>query len=113
MDFVTPSALAEAVTNPAVRVDGDSDANQTRLSETLNVSINPGEVVLLRWVDNDEQGDDQALAIDDLVVTASVEEQGVESLPHSVVSNQKMLRNGQLIILHNGKEYTVMGQLIK
>lgn len=113
LDFVTPSALAETVTNPAVRVDGDSDANQTRLSATLNVSINPGEVVLLRWVDNDEQGDDQALAIDDLVVTASVEEQGVESLPHSVVSNQKMLRNGQLIILHNGREYTVMGQLIK
>lgn len=110
LDFVTPSAMAATVTDPAVKVDGDDDANQTRMSATLNVTVNPGEVVLLRWIDNDEQGDDQALAIDDLVVTATVEAQGVETITgHQSPTTNKYLRNGQVIIRRNNIEYTIFG----
>ena len=110
LDFVTPSAMEATVTDPAVKVDGDDDANQTRMSATLNVTVNPGEVVLLRWIDNDEQGDDQALAIDDLVVTATVEAQGVETITgHQSPTTNKYLRNGQVIIRRNNIEYTIFG----
>ena len=70
-------------------------------------------MVLLRWIDNDEQGDDQALAIDDLVVTATIDGQGIESIRPSAVGSQKVLDNGQVIIIRNGKKYNAMGQLIQ
>ena len=38
---------------------------------------------------------------------------GVESVQPSVISSQKILRNGQLFILRNGVEYNVNGQLAK
>jgi hypothetical protein len=82
LNFTTPSAFT-AKTNGTVAagVDGENDANQSRLSASITLSVKPGEVVLLRWTDNDEQGADQALAIDDLVVKATVsaeEESGGE-----------------------------------
>ena len=38
---------------------------------------------------------------------------GMESIQPSVVSSQKVLRDGQLIIIRNGVEYNANGQLIK
>ena len=38
---------------------------------------------------------------------------GVESIQHSEVSVQKVIRDGQLIIIRNGVEYSADGQLIK
>lgn len=38
---------------------------------------------------------------------------GVESILPSEVSNQKVLRNGQLFILRNGVEYNANGQMTK
>ena len=35
---------------------------------------------------------------------------GIESIPSSVVSNQKIIREGRLLILRDGKTYTVWGQ---
>lgn len=37
----------------------------------------------------------------------------VESIQPSAISNQKIIRDGQLIILRNGKQYTLQGQLIR
>lgn len=111
LDFVTPSALLANVTTPGVKVDGDDDASQTSLSGTLSVTVNPGEVVLLRWIDNDEQGDDQALAIDDLVVTATLgEEQAVPTIDQ-LERNQtfKGIINGQVVIIRNGVRYDMLG----
>jgi hypothetical protein len=38
---------------------------------------------------------------------------GVESVQQSAISNQKIIRNGQLFILRNGVEYNVNGQMTK
>lgn len=38
---------------------------------------------------------------------------GIESIQQSAVSSQKVLRNGQLFILRDGKTYTVTGQEVK
>lgn len=113
LDFVTPSALTEMNYTPGLNTDGDDATNQTRLSATLDLTLNPGEVILLRWIDNDEQGDDQALAIDDLVVTATVEGQGIETIRPSAAGSQKVLENGQVIIIRNGKKYNAMGQTVQ
>lgn len=116
LNFVTPAtmtAIGEGST--AVEIDGDNEANQTRLTATLPISLNPGEVVMLRWTDNDEAGEDQALAIDDLVVKATVEE--TQALPtiNTLQRNQtiKGLINGQVVIFRNGIRYDVMGNIIK
>ena len=38
---------------------------------------------------------------------------GVESIQNSAISSQKVLRDGQLIIIRNGVEYNAAGQMIK
>ena len=38
---------------------------------------------------------------------------GVESIQPSVVSSQKVLRDGQLVIIRNGVEYNAAGQIVK
>jgi hypothetical protein len=67
-------------------------------------------VVLLRWTDLDEGGADQALAIDDVVVTATLEGEGMENVRTTEISSQKQLRNGQLIIIRNGVSYDATGR---
>lgn len=38
---------------------------------------------------------------------------GIESVEHSAIGSQKILRNGQIFILRNGVEYNVNGQMTK
>ena len=111
LDFVTPTSMSAKIDGTvAAKIDGDNEANQTRLSATLSVTIQPGEVVLLRWTDLDEGGADQALAIDDVVVTATLEGEGIENVRTTEISSQKQLRNGQLIIIRNGVTYDATGR---
>ena len=35
--------------------------------------------------------------------------QGIESIQHSAADTQKILRDGQVIILRGGREYTILG----
>ena len=37
----------------------------------------------------------------------------VESIQPSAVSSQKVLRDGQLVIIRNGVEYNAAGQMVK
>ena len=115
LNFVTPSTMTAAASSTvASKIDGDNDANQTRLSANIPVTINPGEVVMLRWTDNLEatSGSDQALAIDDLNVKATVEEGSalpdIKSMDGSYVN--KVLHNGQIIIIRNNKKYDILGK---
>lgn len=109
--FTTPSMMSAAEGSISTKVDGDDAANQTRLTATLPISLKPGEVVMLRWADNDEAGEDQALAIDDLVVKATVEE--TQSVPAVSCGNgcvvRKVLRDGQLYIIRDGVRYDMLG----
>lgn len=112
LDFLTPSTLtAIAKDTTMAELDGENPDNQTRLSATLPVSIKPGEVVLLRWNDIDEQNYDQALAIDDLVVTATIDQEQAIPSVRDLNPDQtfKGLINGQIIIIRNGARYDVLG----
>ena len=113
LDFVTPSTMT-TVSADVVKVDGDNKLNQSSLSATIKIDILPGEVVLLKWSDLDEDKDDQALAIDDLVVTAELESTGVSGVTSDKgVYTRKVLQNGHILIIRNGIHYDMMGNLIQ
>ena len=115
LDFTTPSALTSS-TNATVssKTDGDDDANQQHLSATITATVNPGEVFMLRWTDLDEAGADQALAIDDLVIKATVEgEEGIGQTASGMLKVEKVILDGQLYILYKGRMYNVQGQIVR
>lgn len=52
--------------------DGNAGANRTIFAQTLTgLSIAPGEEFWIRWVDEDDSGSDDGLAVDDLVIIAN------------------------------------------
>ena len=66
LNFVAP----EVATLNAL--DGNLPANQVAVSGTLTgFSWAPGSTIFLRWTDTDTTGNDDGLAIDDLVITAT------------------------------------------
>ena len=109
LDFTTPATVTG---NAGEAVDGENANNQAKLSASLPVTINPGEVILLRWTDLDEAGNDQAMAIDDLSVRAHLDIE--EAIPSIKTLNRdqtvKGIINGQLVIIRNGVRYDVMGR---
>lgn len=67
LDFVGNAMFA-----PDQPLDGNDAANRTQLSHTLeNVTLQAGEYLILRWLDNDASGEDLGLAIDDVSFTAN------------------------------------------
>ena len=62
---------------------------------------NGNEGVVTYYIDNVSWGKEDPVA------------EGIESVQSSAVSSQKILRNGQLLILRDGKTYNVLGTLIK
>ena len=49
-------------------LDGNNVSNRVAISGTMNVTINPGQELWLRWKDSDDSGSDHALGIDDLSI---------------------------------------------
>ena len=116
LDFYTPSTLTAATSGTvASPVTGEDPANQTHLTATIPVTIQPGQVVMLRWTDTDEDGADQALSIDDIVIKATVENvTGLEDIiTPSAKETYKYLYEGKIIIIRNNKKYDLFGRLIR
>ena len=112
LDFLSPTPLVAAEEVAAnIEIDGENPANQAAVSATLPVNVKPGEVLLLRWTDNDEAGSDHALAIDDLSIRATLGEDGDGVVTPVIDRNQvvKGIINGQLIIIRNGIRYDALG----
>ncbi|MDW8309745.1 MAG: endonuclease/exonuclease/phosphatase family protein [Verrucomicrobiales bacterium] len=68
LNFVSPN-----LSGSSSALDGNAAANRQVFSNVLlsGVSVAPGEELVLRWQDVDDVGTDNALAIDDLLVTFS------------------------------------------
>jgi hypothetical protein len=64
LDFASP--IFSATTGTAL--DGNLAANRTLTSATLNVTIPPGEEVMLRWADANDPNEDHGLAVDDVTI---------------------------------------------
>jgi uncharacterized protein len=65
LDFTSP----QIGTSTAAAIDGNAAANRTALSSTINVTVNIGQEIWLRWKDINDAGNDHGLAIDDFSVT--------------------------------------------
>ncbi|MGC3961350.1 MAG: immunoglobulin domain-containing protein [Verrucomicrobiota bacterium] len=59
------------LTASSTALDGNASSNRESFLGILlsGVAVAPGQELMLRWFDNDDTGQDNALAIDDLVVT--------------------------------------------
>lgn len=72
---VSPLASANIVRaggNPNTALDGNNPTNQVLISNVaIPIQLAPGETMFIRWRDVDDTGNDAALAIDDLNLTAS------------------------------------------
>jgi len=64
LDFPSPIHTASAGA-----LDGNSAANRTALSATLNVTVANGQEVWVRWRDLNDTGTDHGLAVDDFSLT--------------------------------------------
>lgn len=64
LDFYSPQT---GTTTSAL--NGNDVANSKFLSQTISVAIAAGEEIMLLWLDDDEVGNDQGLAIDNISVT--------------------------------------------
>lgn len=69
LDFTGPISGSSATA-----LNGNLSANRTALSFSLNftspfVSLDPGEEIMLRWIDENDSGADHGLAIDNLSIT--------------------------------------------
>ena len=72
LDFTSP-----VFGTTAAALDGNLAGNRTVLNATLTgLALAPGAELWLRWEDPNDAGNDHALAIDDVVVTAEVEPPG-------------------------------------
>src|SRR5947209_12581769 len=65
LDFTSPQPGISS----AAAIDGNGSANRTALSSTINVTVNPGQEIWLRWKDINHPNNDHGLAIDDFSVT--------------------------------------------
>ena len=65
LDFTSP----QPGTSTAAAIDGNAVANRTALSSTINVTLNNGQEIWLRWMDTNDANNDHGLAIDDFSVT--------------------------------------------
>jgi hypothetical protein len=75
LNFLSPTVGATAGA-----LDGNDPLNRAALSGTLSLSLNPGDELLLRWVDINDAGNDHGGGIDDLTVNFVVPEPQVFSL---------------------------------
>ena len=65
LDFTGPQASATTST-----LDGNAAANRTAKSASFAVTVADGAELWLKWIDANDSGNDHALAVDDLSVTA-------------------------------------------
>lgn len=108
LDFTTPATLTAM--EPKTAVDGDNPLNQKVVRATLNVTLHPGETILLRWNNDYNSGKEQGMAIDDIIIRASSELTGVVEVgTDATVAVRKAVINGQLIITRGNHNYNALG----
>jgi len=115
LQFTTPSTLtAIQAGQTKTKIDGNNANNQQVVTGTINLSLEAGQVVLIRWDDDLMTTDvDQALAIDDIKIVPTLS----TNLPETTTSLRKrtegaqvILMDGQVLIQTEQDTYTINGQ---
>lgn len=81
LNFISPN------TNPALyqtAINGNLEENKRTISASINVTIPPGEEIMLRWIDKtNDPAFDHLLAVDDLIVIPRSTTTSINETPHS------------------------------
>jgi hypothetical protein len=114
LSFVSPSSNNAGQNAPC---DGNAPDNQAEVSGKIAVTLYPGDVILLRWEDVDDAGNDHALAIDDLTIKA-IEREATGSINKTPVSNYSFYNVGRIIYFDEAPMsvvtlYDTIGNVIK
>ena len=86
---------------------------------TPTLTIPAGKVLhvrILPWHDFGEPKDSKYIGLRNVKIEGMAfdpEEQGIEEVLRDKAQSTKVLRNGQLLIIRDGKTYSVMGQIVK
>lgn len=105
LSFVSPAnntGVQQNLTDAAI--DGNNAANRVRIKGKIEAQIAPGQVVLLRWEDIDDQGNDHGLAIDNLVIKAIPEDANDINIPET--EKYHIYNSGKTIFMKNFPEGT-------
>ena len=89
----------------------------THLALTPTLTIPAGETLhvrILPWHNLGEAKSGKYICVKNVVISGMAFEptEGLESVQHSVFSIQKIVRNGQLFIIRDGKIYNAQGQIL-
>jgi len=113
--FTTPASLTArtaGLVNTAI--DGNDANNQQQVSALFPITITPGQVVLLRWDDDlaTSNNADQALAIDDIRITAHKDYSGLQNCASDCIpwGAHTYMRGGHIFIDAGQRTYTITGQ---
>ena len=67
----SPDVTSPVYTGGPTKLDGNQPANRQVISDTLLVSVPPGETIWFRWVDYDMSSAEHGLGLDDFSITAN------------------------------------------
>jgi len=115
LTFTTPDNLtAKTAGQTNTAIDGNLAANQQYISGKIDLSLAPGQVLLIRWDDDLATADkDQALAVDDvkLIPTFSTDlPQEITSLTKRTQGARVVWIEGEVQILTDHNTYSITGQ---
>ena len=88
-------------TTTGTKIDGNAAGNFATVSYALPVSIAPGQEFFLRFLDKDDRGSDNAIAVDNLTVAAS----------YSTPTQNRLPKGYALTIAPNPTAHTAQAQM--
>ena len=99
LDFTSPTFTN---TGAGVALDGNVVPNRTAISSTINVTLNPGDEIMLRWTDINNAGNDHGLSVDDFSVTPAGASSSTASLGGRVTSSNGTPVRGAVVTITGG-----------
>jgi hypothetical protein len=99
LDFSSPTFTN---TGAGALLDGNLTANRTAISSTLNVTLNPGDEIMLRWTDINNAGNDHGLAIDNFSVTPAGASVAFASLGGRITTAGGIGIRGSIVTVEGG-----------
>lgn len=100
----TSSSFTSPITAGTTALDGNAPANKVSGINVVlnNLNLADGSEIMLRWEDLNDSGNDHFLAIDDVSITASADEEEAPTIQTTLLSYSNILQNQMDVAWTNG-----------